>query len=67
MKTNLIQFSVGVFILAIVQVLLSCGQASKAAVPANVRAERFYGPDATTCYVILQGETAVGGNCLGKE
>lgn len=60
------QFILGVSILAGVQIFLSCGQASRASAPANVRAERFYGPDATTCYVILQGETAVGGNCLGK-
>lgn len=64
---NNLKWIAGVAILAIVQILLSCGQASKAAVPANVRAERFYGPDATTCYVILQGETAVGGNCLGSN
>lgn len=65
MKTS--QFFLGVLGLVFVQILLSCGQASKAAVPANVRIERMYGPDAVTCYVILQGETAVGGNCISRE
>jgi hypothetical protein len=62
MKTQWVQWLLGVLFLALIQVLLSCGQASKAA--SSVRAERFYGPDGSTCYAIMQGETAVGGNCI---
>jgi hypothetical protein len=62
MNPRLIKMALFAFILA-QMVTSGCGTA-KANDPVYI--QRILGPDGTTCYVIMQGDRAVGGSCNGN-
>ena len=62
MKNPILAMLVGALLTAgIAGSLLACGTNAKAN---DVHVERLYGPDGTTCYVIMQNGNAIGGNCV---
>jgi hypothetical protein len=53
-------------LLLLIALCSSCGTAKAGNVKDTLSVERIFASDGATCYVIVQGETAVGGNCVAN-
>lgn len=56
----------GLLALGLIVSLGSMSACGTRATANDMHVERLYGPDGSTCYVIVQEGRAVGGNCVAK-